>query len=464
MAISEQTLQTFPADFVFGAATASFQIEGATTEGGRSASIWDTFCGIEGKVANKDTGDPACDHYHRWASDVDLMAELGLDAYRFSVAWPRVIPTGVGKVNPEGIGFYDKLVDRLLEKGIRPVVTLYHWDLPQVLDDRGGWLNRDVAQWFAEYSGAVVDALGDRVSHWTTLNEPWCSSILSYSLAHHAPGHEDEREGLIAAHHLMLAHGTAVPVIRERCAARGTTAQVSITLNPTQVIGPDEPSEADLDAVRRADNVLNGIFFSPLFQGSYPNTMLEDVAHLGEARWIHDGDLRTISAPLDNLGINNYFPTRVRAGDPESNPTRMPGCEGVEPVPAAGALTDMGWEQNPAAHRDILLRSWRESVLPVYITENGSAWPDVVSDDGAVHDPDRTAYLHSHLAAVAEAMELGADIRGYFAWSLMDNFEWAFGYDKRFGIVHVDYDTQERTVKDSGLEYARLIAAHHARS
>jgi beta-glucosidase len=451
----------FPDDFLFGAATASFQIEGATSEGGRLPSIWDTFCDIEGKVANKDTGDPACDHYRRMPQDVEMMTELGLDAYRFSVAWPRVIPTGTGKVNPEGIDFYDRLVDRLLDNGIRPWVTLYHWDLPQALDDLGGWLSRDIAGWFGDYTEAVVGALGDRVANWTTLNEPWCSSILSYSLGHHAPGHQDPIEGMIAAHHLMLAHGTAVPIIRDVAASKGTQAEVSITLNPSQVLGPPDPTAADLDAVRRADNVFNGLFFSPLFHGEYPNTMLEDIAHLAEPTWIHDGDLRTISVPLDNLGINNYFPTRVKATDPATNPTRQPGCEGMSADAPQGKLTDMGWEISPDAHRDILLRSWEESGLPIYVTENGSAWPDVVSEDGEVHDPDRTAYLHGHLAAVREAIDAGADIRGYFAWSLMDNFEWAFGYDKRFGIVHVDYDTQKRTIKDSGKEYARIIAEHH---
>ena len=451
---------TFPDGFLWGAATASFQIEGATTEGGRSASIWDTFAAIEGNVANKDTGDPAGEHYPPMPQDVVMMKALGLDAYRFSVAWPRVIPDGVGAVNAEGIDFYDRLVDQLLDNGIRPFVTLYHWDLPQVLDDRGGWLSRDSAPWFGEYAAAVVGRLGDRVRNWTTLNEPWCSSFLSYSLAHHAPGHADELEGLLAAHHLMLAHGTAVPIIRDVCPG----AEISITLHPTQVLGPQDPTAADLDAVRRADNNYNGVFYSPLFHGEYPNSMLEDVAHLTDGSFIHDGDLATISAPLDNLGVNNYFPTRVRAGDPGANPTRLAGCEGVEAVAPQGALTDMGWEQNPGAHRQILLRSAHESGLPVYITENGSAWADTVSADGAVHDPERTAYLHSHLQAVREAIDEGADIRGYFAWSLMDNFEWAFGYDKRFGIVHVDYDSQVRTIKDSGHEYARIIAAHHGRS
>ena len=448
---------TFPDGFLWGAATASFQIEGSTTADGRGPSIWDTFCDIEGNVINKDTGDPACDHYRRMPEDVVLMKDLGLQAYRFSIAWPRVIPTGTGAVNAKGIDFYSRLVDTLLDNGIRPFVTLYHWDLPQALGDRGGWLNRDVKDWFAEYTGAVVGALGDRVKNWTTLNEPWCSSLLSYSLGHHAPGHTDPVEGLVSAHHLMLAHGTAVPVIRENC----PDAEVSITLNPTQVIGPDNPSAADLDAVQRADDILNGIFFGPLFHGAYPPTLLENTAHLTDHAFIQDGDLEVMTAPLDNLGVNNYFPTRVRHSGGATHP--LPGGDGVEETAPHEPLTDMGWEINADAHHDILMRSAQECGLPVYITENGSAWPDEIEtgpNGEAVHDPDRTAYLHGHLNAVKRAIDDGADIRGYFAWSLMDNFEWAFGYSKRFGIVHVDYDTQRRTIKDSGLEYARIIASH----
>ena len=456
----ETFARTFPDGFLWGAATASYQIEGAHDEDGRSASIWDTFSRTPGKVLNGDTGDVACDHYHRMPQDVALMRELGLDAYRFSIAWPRIVPTGTGAVNPAGLDFYSRLVDELLESGIRPVATLYHWDLPQVLDDRGGWLNRDSAGWYAEYAQAVVGALGDRVSSWTTFNEPWCSSVLSYAIGAHAPGHHDTVEAMVAAHHLMLAHGTAVPVIREAC----PTAAVSITLNPTQVWGPEDGDDADADAVRRADNALNGLFFGPVFHGAYPDGFLDDTAHLTDHAFIRDGDLSTISAPLDNLGVNNYFPTRVRARRSGEEPSNvMPGCQDVVETDPHPPLTDMGWEQSPESHRLILERSTRESGLPIYVTENGSAWPDVVSGDGRVHDPERVAYLHRHLGAVADAIEGGVDVRGYFAWSLLDNFEWAYGYDKRFGIVHVDYGTQVRTVKDSGREYARIIAASRAR-
>ncbi len=449
--------RSFPNGFHFGAATAAFQIEGATSEDGRSESIWDTFCREPGRIVGGDTGEIACDHYHRMPGDVALMGELGLTAYRFSIAWPRVIPTGTGTANPRGLDFYERLVDELLARNITPFATLYHWDLPQVLGERGGWLNRDVAAWFTEYAAAVVDVLGDRVTHWTTLNEPWCSSILSHAIGVHAPGHRDPLEGLVAAHHLLLAHGTAVPVIREHCPG----AQVSITLNPSQVIIPEDADERDLDAVRRADNALNGLFYGPLFHAAYPGGLLHDTAHLSDHSYIHHDDLRTISAPLDNLGVNNYFPTRVRAGDPETNPTNMPGCEGVEELAPQPPLTDMGWEISPESFRLILERSAHESGLPIYVTENGSAWPDVVDPDGAVHDPERVDYLHAHLQAAHEAVRTGAaDIRGYFAWSLMDNFEWAEGFAKRFGIIYVDYDTQVRTIKDSGRAYARIISAH----
>jgi beta-glucosidase len=447
--------RTFPDGFVWGTATASYQIEGAVAEDGRAPSIWDTFSHTPGKVTGGDTGDVACDHYHRVEEDVALMRRLGVDAYRFSIAWPRVIPGGTGQVNQPGIDFYSRLVDSLLESGIRPFATLYHWDLPQALDDRGGWLARDCADWFAEYTGVIVGALGDRVHHWTTLNEPWCSSILSYTIGHHAPGHTDPVEGIVAAHHLMLAHGRAVPVIREHCPG----AEVSITLNPTQVYGPDGGRDADADAVRRADNILNGIFFGPLFHARYPDGFLQDTASLTDHAYIHDGDLTEIAAPLDNLGINNYFPTRVRAARDGEAGEGSAGMEGVVVEDPRPPHTAMGWEILPQGHYDILMRSATEAGLPIYVTENGSAWPDVVSADGQVHDPDRIDYLHGHLGAVADAIEDGADIRGYFAWSLLDNFEWAHGYSKRFGLVYVDYDTQERIIKDSGHEYARIIRA-----
>ena len=447
--------RTFPDGFLWGTATASYQIEGAVAEDGRTPSIWDTFSHTPGKITGGDTGDVACDHYHRVEEDVALMRELGVDVYRFSLAWPRILPGGTGAVNQAGLDFYSRLVDTLLENGIRPFATLYHWDLPQALDDRGGWLNRDVADWFAEYAAVTVGALGDRVRHWTTLNEPWCSSILSYTVGEHAPGHTDTVEGIVAAHHLMLAHGRAVPVIRERC----PEGEVSITLNPTQVYGPEDGDASDADAVRRADNLFNGLFFDPIFAGRYPDGFLEDTAPVTDHSYIRDRDLVEIAAPLDNLGVNNYFPTRVRAARDGERGTTLAGMERVVVEAPRPPHTAMGWEILPQGHYDILMRSAKEGGIPIYITENGSAWPDVVSEDGRVHDPDRIGYLHGHLGAVADAIEDGADIRGYFAWSLLDNFEWAHGYGKRFGIVYVDYHTQERIIKDSGREYARIIRA-----
>ena len=452
-----QNDRRFPDGFLWGAATASYQIEGAVAEDGRLPSIWDTFSHTPGRVLNGATGDVACDHYHRVDEDVPLMADLGLQAYRFSIAWPRVLPTGTGAVNRAGLDFYSRLVDRLLERGIRPFATLYHWDLPQALDDRGGWLNRDSAAWFADYTGTVVAHLGDRVKNWTTLNEPWCSSVLSYSIGEHAPGHHDVAESLVAAHHLLLAHGVAVPVIRESC----EDAEVSITLNLTDIRTPDASPE-NLAAARRADNAHNAMFLEPVLEGRYPADFLDDTASVTDHGHIHEGDLEVISAPLDNLGVNYYTTTRVRArlGDPVPSP--LPGCDTVEVLPAQPPVTDMGWEVDPTGLRNLLVRiAEQHRNIPVLITENGSAWPDVVSDDGAVHDDDRTAYLHAHLDAVAEAVAAGADVRGYFAWSLMDNFEWAFGYSKRFGLVHVDYASQKRTIKDSGRAYSEVISTTH---
>jgi beta-glucosidase len=449
-----QTNRRFPDGFLWGAATASYQIEGAVAEDGRLPSIWDTFSRTPGRVRGGDTGDVACDHYHRVDEDVALMADLGLQAYRFSIAWPRVLPTGTGSPNQAGLDFYSRLVDRLLERGIRPFATLYHWDLPQALDDRGGWLNRDSASWFADYAGAVVAHLGDRVKNWTTLNEPWCSSVLSYSIGEHAPGHHDVAESLVAAHHLLLAHGGAVPVIRAGCAE----AEVSITLNLTDIRTPDDSPE-NLAAARRADNAHNAMFLEPVLEGRYPADFLEDTASVTDHGHIHDGDLEIISAPLDNLGVNYYTTTRVQARRAAPVPSPLPGCDTVEVLPPEPPVTDMGWEIDPTGLRNLLVRiAEQHRNIPVHITENGSAWPDEVSDDGAVHDGDRTAYLQAHLDAVAEAVTAGADVRGYFAWSLMDNFEWAFGYSKRFGLVHVDYASQERTVKDSGRAYAEVIS------
>jgi beta-glucosidase len=476
-----------PPGFWWGAATAAYQIEGAIKEDGRTASIWDTFSAIPGMVAGGDTGAEAADHYHRYAEDVAIMREIGLTGYRFSVAWPRVQPTGRGPVNQAGIAFYDRLVDELLDSGIRPVLTLYHWDLPQELEDAGGWVNRDTASRFAEYAGLVAARLGDRVGHWTTLNEPWCSAFLGYAEGHHAPGRTESGAALAAAHHLLLGHGLAVPALRAAIAA---SAQVSLVLNLAAVRSVSD-SPADLDAARRIDGLHNRLFLDPVLSGHYPADVLADTASLCDWSFILDTDVEVIAAPIDMLGVNYYQPTLVGAaeqnfsGAAEQNfssaaerslsgaaernpggsappnvaaPSAWPACEDVVFHTPPGPVTDMGWPVDASGLRDILVRLHREYPgLPLLVTENGAAYADEVQADGTVHDPERIAYLHAHLEALQQAVAAGVDVRGYFAWSLLDNFEWAWGYAKRFGIVYVDYATQRRTLKNSARWYAEVI-------
>ncbi|WP_155372312.1 GH1 family beta-glucosidase [Catellatospora vulcania] len=451
---------SFPQDFLWGAATASYQIEGGAFEDGRTPSIWDTFSRTPGKVLNADSGDVACDHYHRRADDVALMAELGLQSYRFSVAWPRVQPGGRGPANQKGLDFYRGLVDDLLSKGIEPWLTLYHWDLPQELEDAGGWPERDTAYRFAEYAGHVHDALGDRVKFWTTHNEPWCSAFLGYGSGVHAPGVTDGAKALAAAHHLNLGHGLAVQAIRAAVPDR----QMGITLNLHSLQAATDAPE-DLDAVRRIDGVGNRIFLDPVFRGEYPADLLADTAELTDWSFVRDGDLATINQPLDMLGVN-YYTRQVVAGPsddgaPQSHwraPSAWPGSGQVRFLTRELPVTEMGWEVDPDGLVD-LLKSTHENYgpIPMYITENGAAYDDQVAPDGSVPDPDRVAYLDAHLKACHEAMASGVPLRGYFAWSLLDNFEWAWGYSRRFGIVHVDYDTQVRTPKTSAHWYADVI-------
>jgi beta-glucosidase len=445
----------FPAGFWWGAATAAYQIEGAVTEDGRIPSIWDTFSATPGNVADGDTGATATDHFHRYAGDVAIMAELGLAAYRFSIGWPRVRTAG-GGVNPAGLAFYDRLVDEILGAGIKPVATLYHWDLPQELEDAGGWTNRDTAEHFADYAQAVAERLGDRISMWNTLNEPWCSAFLGYGSGAHAPGHTDHTAALAAAHHLLLAHGRAVP--RLRAAAPGVP--VSIALN-AGVARPLSPDPADVDAARRIDGLLNRIFLDPLLRGAYPADVQADTGAVTDWSFVRDGDLDLIGAPIDALGVNYYQPDLVGAANGTPGPTGSPYPTGelVRHHPTPGPVTDMGWPVDPTGLREVLTRIRADyGDVPVYVTENGAAYPDRV-EDGRVHDTDRIDYLHSHLAAAHEALSAGVDLRGYFVWSLLDNFEWAYGYAKRFGIVHVDYTTQVRTLKDSAHWYRGVIAA-----
>ena len=444
---------TFPDDFIWGAATASYQIEGAAREDGRGPSIWDTFSRTPGRVYNGHTGDVACDHYHRYVDDVALMSDLGLASYRFSVAWPRIQPDGTGPVNVKGLDFYDRLTDELLGQGIDPVVTLYHWDLPQTLEDLGGWANRLTAEAFGEYAQIVHARLGDRVKTWTTLNEPWCSAYLGYGSGVHAPGKQDPAAVFAAVHHLLLGHGLAARALRSAGAQ-----SISITLNPNVALPVDPTSSADQEAVRIIDGLSNRMFLDPLFKGQYPADMLEHMSRFTDLSYIADGDLATINAPIDVLGINFYQPAYVSAKPGAPAALDQPGSEGIAWRAPDGPVTDMNWLIEPSALTGLLKRINDDYPgVPLLITENGAAYPEVPSADGEVHDSRRVEYLDGHLRACHDALTAGVDLRGYFVWSLMDNFEWAEGYRKRFGVVHVDYATQQRTLKDSAKWYREVI-------
>ncbi|KRC63051.1 beta-glucosidase [Agromyces sp. Root81] len=456
----------FGEEFLFGSATASYQIEGAVHEDGRGPSIWDTFSHTPGKVWNGDTGDTACDHYHRLDDDLDLMARLGLEAYRFSIAWPRIQPTGRGAANDAGLAFYERLVDGLIARGIRPIATLYHWDLPQALEDEGGWANRETASAFADYARLVGERLGDRVAVWTTLNEPWCSAYLGYGSGAHAPGLMDGAKALAAVHHLNLAHGLAIAALREVVT---NDPGYSITLN-LHVIRP--AGEGGAEAARRIDGLANRVFLGPLLGDGYPADVIADTAAITDWSFVRPGDTEIIAEPLDLLGVNYYSTVtvdlwdgvspRVNAdGHKDMGGTPWPGSEHVEFLVQPGPYTDMGWNIDPSGLEELLVSlSERYPELPLMVTENGAAFPDVVVDGPAgpgVHDPERTDYLRRHFTAAHRAMARGVDLRGYQVWSLMDNFEWGYGYSKRFGIVRVDFDTFERLPKDSALWYAELI-------
>jgi len=429
----------FPSDFVWGTATASYQVEGAVAEDGRGESIWDRFSAHPGNVWNGDTGAVACDTYHRYAEDIGLMRLLGIGAFRLSVAWPRIMPEGHGHVNQAGLDFYDRLVDELLANGVDPYVTLYHWDLPQVLEDQGGWPARETVDAFTEYTEVVATRLGDRVRHWITQNEPWVVSWLGYGLGVHAPGRKSERDALAAGHHVLLAHGRAAEVLRRESPA--SEVGIAIDLVPTY---PFSDAEADVEAARRSDSFRNRWFLDPVLGRGYPNDMLERYADILPT--IGDGDIETIAAPLDFLGINYYTRNVVRAGIGEVE------TEGAE-------RTDMGWEVYPDGLHDLLTRLRAEYELPdLYVTENGAAFSDA-RENGSVPDPRRIAYLKGHLDALALAIAEGVPVRGYFLWSLLDNFEWAFGFSRRFGIVYVDFDTLERVPKDSFAWYRDFIEA-----
>jgi len=444
-------LSVLPDGFTWGVATSAYQVEGAVAEDGRSPSIWDTFSHTPGKVAGGDTGDVACDSYHRWPEDLGLMKELGVGAYRFSIAWPRVMPGGGGPVNAAGLDYYDRLVDALLAAGITPYPTLYHWDLPQVLQDRGGWASRDTAGCLAEYASVVAARLGDRVSNWVTVNEPRCAAWIGHLEGRHAPGLADIDVAVPASFHLLLGHGLATQAVRAAVpGARVGLVNVFHTCEPAS----DRPE--DIEATARFDGHVNRWWLDPIHGRGFPVDMQRVYGvDLPE----QPGDLATIATPLDFLGANYYSPA-VIADDPGG------------PVPHARDLppdgvpqTMLNWEIRAAGLEQVLLRLAREyGAREVIVTENGSAWADDITPDGQVHDAGRLGYLEEHLAACARAVRGGVPLAGYFAWSLLDNFEWDYGYDARFGLVYVDYATQQRVMKDSGRRYADIIAAHGQRA
>lgn len=437
----------FPQGFLWGTATASFQIEGATTEDGRGESIWDRFAATPGKIATGETGDPACDSYHRYPDDIALMRAMNLNAYRFSIAWPRIIPDGSGAVNPKGLDYYDRVVDALLEANIAPFVTLYHWDLPQALQDRGGWAERSTVDAFVRYADVVVARLGDRVTRWATHNEPWCVSILSNEMGEHAPGLHDRKIALQVAHHLLLSHGAAVPAIRARC----PDGQAGIVLNFSPAY-PAMDSEADRAAARVHHARFNLWFLDPITGRGYPPDAWDGYG--ADVPLVQDGDMETMATPIDFLGVNYY--TRVVCHDPGGGEGH-PVLNRRDP----SNVTARGWEIFPQGLYDLLTWLHRDyGFARLYVTENGAAYDDVVADDGHIHDPLRREYIAQHLAAVHRAIEAGAPVGGYFCWSLLDNFEWACGTSSRFGLAYTDFSTQQRTLKDSGHWYGRVARAN----
>ncbi len=440
----------FPKDFVWGVATASYQIEGAWNEDGRGESIWDRFSHTPGKVLNGDTGDTACDHYHLWRDDIKLMKSLGIAAYRFSVAWPRVLPQGRGKVSEAGIDFYNQLVDGLLEADIVPYVTLYHWDLPQALEDEGGWPSRLVVDAFVEYTDIITRALGDRVKNWITLNEPWVSAFVGYRDGRHAPGHMDLDKAVAASHHLLLSHGRSVPVIRDNV----KDVNVGITLNLTPQV-PASPSVVDKKAATWVDGYINRFFLDPLTGRGYPQDIVNSFGNSMD--FVQPGDMDTILAPIDFLGVN-YYTRNIARSEITPEEQNQP-----QTVFREGAITEMDWEVYPKGLYNLLGRlHFDYGFQSIFITENGAAFPDEVNSDGEVDDPARLSYIKEHLKMVNEAISIGVPVNGYFVWSLLDNFEWGFGYSKRFGIVRVDFETQKRTLKSSAEWYRKAIQANSA--
>jgi beta-glucosidase len=447
-------LPSFPADFLWGAATSAYQIEGAAHEDGRADSIWDAFANMNGATYRGETAEIAVDHYHRMPEDVALMSELNLSAYRFSVSWSRILPQGTGTVNERGLDFYDRLVDALLERAISPVLTLYHWDLPLALHERGGWLTRETAYAFADYAEVVARRLGDRVRWWITINEPWCAAYLGYGRGVHAPGIADKQAAVDAAHHLLLAHGLAHPRI---CSHAHPQTRVGITLNLTPVSGADDRPET-MQGVTHADVLHNRWFLDPLFFGHYPEKLFADLEVAPPA--LEGGDMALISAPLDFLGLNYYFRLLLHTRSPARTSYPLsPTYEPVVPVPGA-SYTDMAWEIYPEGLADILQRVHQEyAPRLILITENGAAFADQWDGNNSVRDERRIEYLRDHIHVLERSCRQGIPVGGYFAWSLLDNYEWIDGYSKRFGLVYVDYPTQQRLIKESGRWYAAFVQA-----
>lgn len=439
----EPVPEDFGSDFLWGTSTAAYQIEGAATEDGRGPSIWDVFCQQPGNILNGDTGAVACDHYHLYRDDVALMKQLGQDVYRFSVAWPRIFPTGKGKLNSAGIDFYQRLVDEVVANEIEPWLCFYHWDLPQALQELGGWTNRDTVGWYTDYAIAVADKLGDRVGHFVMLNEPMVCSYLGHFLGRHAPGMKSKEAFLAATHHLNLAAGQGLTALRTQGGDWQLGTVVNMGLAP-QIDG------ADPEAAKLHDEILFWPFLDPLLLGRYPESLDPLIAH-----YVRAGDFQLIQHPVDFIGINYYFPERV------TKDSKAPFGFREVPPPDKVPKTAMGWEIRPASFTDTLvaIKNRYPKPPPIYISENGAAFVDTVESDGSINDRERTEYIQEHLAAVADARQAGVDIRGYFVWSLLDNFEWAYGYDRRFGLVHVDYATRRRTPKASFRWYQQFTRA-----
>ncbi len=446
-------LSAFSPDFRWGVATACYQIEGAVTEGGRGVSIWDTFSHTKGLVLNGDTGDIADDHYHRWADDFDLMVSLGIKHYRLSIAWPRLQPEGSGELNREGVAFYSALLHGLRERGIEPLVTLYHWDLPQTLEDNGGWANRETAHRFADYAARVIAVLGPLARDWITINEPWCVSFLGYGSGAHAPGKKDIRLAVASAHHVNLAHGLALAAIR----LIDPALRVSNSNLVTDIV-PGTDSAEDAAAVVRLDAMNNRIFLDPMYLGTYSDAVHEVFDEFGLRELICEGDLELIGRPVDFMGLNHYQRVVVSADE-------SAGYLRLTERPAEPATTSFGWSVEPDSLRSVLSRVSREfTPLPIYVTENGASYDDYADPNGTVNDWPRVEYFSGYLAAAAQAIREGVNLQGYYAWSFLDNFEWAEGYSKRFGLVYVDFPTQKRTPKQSAKWYRQLIADHEEAS